>query len=102
MMGVVPWGNDEDDPVVHLIFAEACRKNLEERADYLDEACGADGEFRQRLDVTLEGLDKVVPKRSREAVELPERIGDCEVIRKLEQGAMGFVHPATAGAQATT
>ena len=49
--------NDDPDQDV-AIFSEALRLPPEERGDYLNLACGGDGELRRRVEALLQAYDQ--------------------------------------------
>lgn len=81
------------DPVEELIV-ECLETSAGERASTVERLCSAHpdlaGELRQRL----ASLDEALLDLSATPDELPERLGDFRILRRLGGGGMGVVHEA--------
>src|SRR5882672_4759026 len=90
------------------VFTEALQLPPSQRARYLDRACGADSELRQKVEALLEGHDHVgdflehspqttsLPSRSGvTAGEKPgDRIGHYKLLQQIGEGGWGVVFMA--------
>ena len=88
------------------IFAAVIEKVPDERAAYLEEACGDDRELRNRVEGLLEAynnpdsvFDRPIGNHATNEAETintpPKRLGDFEIIREMGRGGMGIVYDAT-------
>jgi eukaryotic-like serine/threonine-protein kinase len=98
--------NSSDRDVV--VFAEAIQLSADERSAYLERACGADKELRQRVERLLKAHDQVgdflaqpapeaVPEAKVEASvgEKPgDRIGRYKLLQQIGEGGCGVVYMA--------
>ena len=98
---------DQMTPDVESIFFAALQKaSPEERAAYLNRACGGDTRLRQRVERLLEAHPKAVdsflelpatgvPQTAAAAIEQPgAEIGPYTVLEKLGEGGFGVVYLA--------
>jgi len=99
--------NDSPDRDV-LVFAEAIQLSIGERSAYLERACGADEQLRQRVERLLKASDQLgdfleqpapeaVPVASAEASvgEKPgDRIGRYKLLQQIGEGGCGVVYMA--------
>jgi serine/threonine protein kinase/tetratricopeptide (TPR) repeat protein len=99
--------NVSSDRVV-VIFAEAIQLSVSERSAYLERACGADEELRQRVERLLKAHDQVgdfleqpapeaMPEARAEASvgEKPgDRIGRYKLLQQIGEGGCGIVFMA--------
>jgi serine/threonine protein kinase len=107
-----------DHDRIEAIFTAALAKPAEERAAYLNQACGGDAELRQRLEALLQAHDNagsflahpameaatsedVSPARWIDPVDLPRpgegpgsRIGPYKLLQQIGEGGMGIVFMA--------
>ncbi|NQT15982.1 MAG: serine/threonine protein kinase, partial [Planctomycetes bacterium] len=95
---------DAGSPDTDAIFAAASEKtSAEERAAYLDEACGGDVELRRRVEQLLEAADSSLKGETPGLAET-ERcpvaegpgvvIGPYKLLQQLGEGGMGVVYMA--------
>jgi len=87
-----------------VVFAEALQLSAGERSDYLERACGADAELRQRVERLLKAHDhagdfllKPPPEaRAEDSVgEKPgDRIGRYKLLQQIGEGGCGVVYLA--------
>ncbi|HEY2081435.1 MAG TPA: serine/threonine-protein kinase, partial [Verrucomicrobiae bacterium] len=97
--------NDSSDPDL-VVFAEAIQLPVSERPAYLEQACGTDGQLRQRVEGLLEAHDQagdflVQSAPEAEAVaEAPfgeksgDRIGRYKLLQQIGEGGCGVVYLA--------
>src|ERR1043166_8824246 len=90
------------------IFTEALQLERDQRAAYLERACGGDGELRRKVEALLEGHDRVgdfledspqtnsLQRRSGvPAGERPgDRIGHYKLLQQIGEGGCGVVFMA--------
>src|SRR6185436_3471104 len=89
-----------------VVFAEALQLSAGERSDYLQRACGADKELRQRVERLLKAHDQAgdfleqpapeaVPEVRTAVGEKPgDRIGRYKLLQQIGEGGCGVVYMA--------
>jgi len=95
------------------VFREACELSDDERASFLDAACGEDRELRAEVESMLawdrceddaadesdvphpiRGMISDLAAPDAETASIPERIGGYRIIRLIARGGMGLVYEA--------
>jgi serine/threonine protein kinase/tetratricopeptide (TPR) repeat protein len=90
---------------IESVYHSACERSLEERASYLESACGGDEALRREVESLLANEDLAArfletdePEASARAPEMPvpagEQIGPYVVLEFLRAGGMGEVYKA--------
>src|SRR5215468_10037980 len=93
-----------ESPAESIYFAALAKESPQERAAYLDEACGADGDLRRRVERLLQAQPKVgsflqgvagPPEATVTQAEVQETagavIGPYKLIEQIGEGGMGAV-----------
>jgi hypothetical protein len=90
--------DEPDPPQIEALCREALARAVEDRADFLAEACQGDVLMRTKIDRLLAETEATASLAPVEAKPpLPDRIGRYHVKRIIATGGMGLVYEAVQG-----